>query len=452
MKYHLNLLRHIFLVSAATLIVSCDNFLEIEPLDSVSDQVTIVDKVSAETAVRGMYRSLAGNNYYGSSFQSIGYLSGDNIARTGPGTDPSQFINHEVTADNATVGSVWTAIYQTINRANHVIFKVPDVADIKLTESLKNQLVGEGYFVRALSYFDLARTWGGVQLALLPTESVTDKDGLKRSALNETYAQVLKDLDEAEKLLPETTNRIRATKKTVWALRARLHLYKKEWALAEEYASKIITDPNYKIAAPYNSFWANNVIASPESILETAYSNTNQNSHRNSWQPPENGGTRTWVPNSAFLDLINNPAIGGNRSVLAAKTVGGLWYGTMYYRSPSIDPSYVLRLAELILIRAEARAELGGAAKFQEAVADLNLIRVRAGIAPVAPADKAELLLAIENERRLEFAYEPHRWFDLVRTGRAAAVLKVTDANKTLLPVPIRELNADKALEQNPGY
>jgi len=121
----------------------------------------------------------------------------------------------------------------------------------------------------------------------------------------------------------------------------------------------------------------------------------------------------------------------------------------MYYRSPATDPTFVIRIAELYLIRAEARAQTGA---LTGALADLNAIRERAGIAKSTAATADQLLLAIENERRIEFALEPHRWFDLVRTGRADEVLNVTDANRLLLPVPAEQLLIDKALKQNPGY
>jgi hypothetical protein len=85
-------------------------------------------------------------------------------------------------------------------------------------------------------------------------------------------------------------------------------------------------------------------------------------------------------------------------------------------------------------------------------LADLNLIRDRAGIAASTAVTKTDLLLAIENERRVEFSLEPHRWFDIVRTGRAAAVFNVTDPNRLLLPIPVQQLLSDKSLEQNPGY
>src|SRR6478736_2580694 len=288
MKFYTYITRVLLIVT----LVSCDDFLDVQPENSVSDDVTIVDKVSSETAVRGMYNSLASSGYYGTSFQSIGYLSGDNIARTGPGTDPSQFIDHNVTSDNGTISSTWNAIYTTINRANHIIAKVPDVVDVSFTDQLRNQLLGEAYFVRGLAYFDLARTWGGVPIVLTPTENVADKIGIPRSSVEETYAQSFNDIKASESLLPETLNRIRVTKKTVTAFLARYYLYQKEWVLAEQYATSIINETsNYKLVAPYNSFWANNVVGTPESIFELAYNSAFQNTHRSSWQPPEKGGT-----------------------------------------------------------------------------------------------------------------------------------------------------------------
>jgi hypothetical protein len=437
---------------ASVLLLSCKKFLDVQPQDAISDEssAVITDKASAETATRGLYRALSADAYYGSNFVSIGYLSGDNIVWTGSQSIIQQFISHNVRADNANIASAWSGIYATINRANHIIAKVPAVTDPLLTQQLKNQFTGEAYFVRALSYFDLARTWGGVQITLTPTITPSDKYGIKRSSLAQTYDQVLSDLVAADSLLPATTNRFRATQKTAWALRARYHLYRQQWADAETYATKVIADSaNYKLVKPYSAFFANNATATSESVLELSYSATYTNSHRNSWQPPANGGTRQWAPNDAFLALVNDPAIGGGRSALVAKTSAGLWYGNLYYRSPATDPAFVIRIAELWLIRAEARAQLNN---LTGAISDLNAVRSRAGVGPSEAATQSALLLAIENERRLEFALEGHRWYDLVRTNRAAAVLGITDVNKLVLPIPAGEVLNDIDLEQNKGY
>lgn len=428
---------------------SCKKFLEVEPRASISDEATIVDKASAETAVRGIYN--ASRSYYSTSFQSIAYLSGDNVQWTGSQSQVQEFINHKVSAENATITSVWSAIYVSINRANHVIAKVPAVADPLLTDALKNQYTGEAYFIRALNYFDLARTWGGVPIITTPTLAAADNRGISRSTQAETYAQVLRDLEAAEPLLPATTDRFRATRKTVWALKARFYLYQKNWAKAEEYATLLISDnASYQLLKPFNTFFfPADKKGTNESVFEFFYSTNELNDHRGQWQPQQNGGTRQWAPSDPLVALLNNPLIGGTRNTLIALDNQNRWYGNLYYRSPATDPTYIFRIAELYLIRAEARAQQGVLAT---AAIDLNAVRDRAGLAATTAVTQSDLLLAIENERRLEFAFEAHRWFDLVRTGRATTVLNFTDETKLLLPLPVSQLQIDNALTQNPGY
>jgi tetratricopeptide (TPR) repeat protein len=446
----MKLFKYIFYGSFA-LLTSCNKFLDVEPRESVSDEQTIFDKTSAEEAVNGIYNALANGDYYGTGFQSIGYLSGDNVQWTGSQSQIQEFINHNVRADNSTIAGAWSAIYRTINRANQVLSKVPGVNDPQLTAALKNQLLGEAYFIRGLAFFDLARTWGGAPVITQPTNSVTDNIGIPRSTQAETYQQALSDLEAAEPLLPVTLNRYRATQKTVWALKARYYLYQRNWSKAEEYATKIIDEnASFKLVAPYSAFFANNARGTTESIFEIFYNGTTEvNAHRNQWQPQTNGGTRQWAPNGTLVALLNDPLAGGNRSALVAKDNQDRWYGNLYYRSPASDPSFIIRIAELYLIRAEARAHLDN---LPGAVSDLDAVRVRAGLAASTASGSEEILLAIENERRIEFALEPHRWFDLVRTGRATTVLNFTDEKKYLMPLPTQQLLLDGALEQNEGY
>lgn len=439
------------LLAILLLLGACDNFLDVSPKDSVSDEQTIYDKGSAEAAVRGVYSALGSAGYYGTSFQSIGYLSGDNIQWTGSQSQVQEFINHKVKADNATISAAWVAIYQTINRANNVLAKVPLVTDPALTEALKNQYLGEAYFIRALAYFDLARVWGGVPILTNPTLKPGDNTGIGRSTTEQVYSQSLSDLQTAETLLPLSTDRYRATRKTAWALLSRFYLYQKDYEKAEEYAGKLIDDnTNYQLLKPYGSFFQNDARGTRESVFEIFYNGTTeQNTHRNQWQPQTNGGTRQWAPNDAFVALVNDPAVGGNRSVLVAKDNQNRWYGNLYYRSTPSDPSYIIRTAEVYLIRAEARVAQG---KLSLGLEDLDAVRDRAGLTPSTAVTQAEIILAIENERRIEFAFEPHRWFDLVRTDRADDVVSVTDPNRYVLPLPADQILADTALQQNLAY
>lgn len=450
--------KNIFLFASFTvlslLLVSCGKFLDVEPKKSTSDEITIVDENSAKTAVRGIYNQLQSDGYYGYSFQTLGFFSGDNIRYTGSQTVNNQLTNHDVKSDLAVLATSWTAIYNTINRANNVIAKVPQLSTTAtFTQAIKNQLIGEAYFIRALAYFDLTRTWGGVQLILNPTTSPNDRPATPRNTVAESYAQVLKDLNAAEDLLPETTNRIRATKKTVWALKARFYLYQNNWPQAESYAGKIIADKaSYTLVKPYNSFYANNAAATTESVLELYYNINVTNTQAYQWQPSSKGGVGWIRPTDKLAELLNNPALGGDRKALVEKQViNGTdnWFGNLYYRTNGTDPAFLIRLAELYLIRAEARAQqenLGGARD------DLNEVRKRSNVGILTGGTKAEVLLAVEDENRLEFALENHRWYDLIRTNRAKDVLAITDANKLLLPIPYSQLLIDPNLIQNPGY
>jgi starch-binding outer membrane protein, SusD/RagB family len=447
------------LFAAAILFVftSCKKFLDVEPREQTSDDATIIDENSAKTAVRGLYNSLQSNNYYGYTFQTLGFFSADNIQYVGSQTVNRQLTNHDVKSDLAALSTAWTAIYNTINRANNVLGKVPALeTTATFTDAVKSQLLGEAYFVRALSYFDLARTWGGVQIVLEPTSSVTGLKSVSRSSLAETYAQVLSDLNAAEPLLPQTTNRIRATRKTVWALRARLHLYLQQWSDAESYATKIIEDAaNYSLRSPYNSFFANNALATSESVFELYYTPTVTNNQASQWLPTTKGGVGWIKPTDEIVTLLNDPAIGGDRKSLVEKVViNGVqnWFGTLYYRANGTDPAYLIRVAELYLIRAEARAQQDN---LPGAIADLTAVRSSANAtgAIANDIDKPTLLLEIEKENRVEFAFENHRWYDLVRTGRAQEVLQISDPNKLLLPIPFKEILVDgENLQQNPGY
>lgn len=442
----------LYLAIILPLIIAGCEVLDLEPESKISDKLAIVDASSLETAIYGTYARLHHNDYYGLTFQSVGYLSGDNVKWTGSYDFLAQFDANNVRADNSQLIPVFTGIYRTINSANQVIRAAETLTDPLLTPQNRDQFKGEAYFLRALSYFDLSRLWGGVQIITNPTLTSLDNTDVRRSTLSQTLDQVLADLNAAEPLLPETTNRNRATRKTVYALKARVFLYRQDWANAELFAGKLISDNNYELISPYNSFFANNVKNTRESIFELAYSATDQNAHSHWWQPPANSGRREWAPTDELVNLLNDPLTGGNRKAMLARTAppGNLWYGNMYYRNPRTDPAFIFRIAEMYLIRSEARAHLG---KTAEGLVDLNAVRVRAGLAPAVASTQEELLLAVEQERRLEFAFEPHRWFDLVRTSRIDDVLGVADQNRWVMPIPVNEIHASNGIiEQNPGY
>jgi hypothetical protein len=435
-------------------IVSCSDLLEPEPRTGVSDKHSIYDKKSANAALNGTYNSLKGSSYYGHDYNFVTFLFADNIKFVGIQTyykifvRPNAFGVTNLQSDNSSLSGIWSGIYRTINNANHLIDKVGNVDDASFTQAERNAILGQAYFIRGLSYFDLTRYWGGVQLVLSPTSSPEDVVGIKRSSLEETYAQVAADLAKAESLLISESSRIYIDLGAVQALIARFALYQKDWAKAEQYATLVISNSKYKLVKPYSVFYTQK--ASTESILELEYSSSDRNPSANWWRPSELGGRYEASLNDVIVGLLRDPEVGGNRGDLVLESDRRKEiYNGFYWRAQSDGPEYVFRIAEQYLIRAEARAHQNN---LPGSLEDINAVRARAEV-PGLTTDKYDsvekALKAIEDERRVEFAVENHRFFDLKRTGRLHAVLGEVEGY--LFPIPINQLDRDPYLEPNPS-
>ncbi|MBO9204254.1 MULTISPECIES: RagB/SusD family nutrient uptake outer membrane protein [Niastella] len=437
----------IILIGGLFLLSSCKKFLEETPNNALPTNKSITDAATARAAIIGAYNSV--QDYYAASYPTLGTITADNVIFYGTLSQYLQLDQNAIPADNVTTVAAYQNIYKAINSANSAIAYVPEVTDPLLSAAEKNKLLGEAYFIRALGYFDLGRGWGGVQLQLQPTTNLSAARGIKRSTLQQTYDQVLNDLIKAEDLLPEdASTRNRAQKSTARALRARLHLYRKEWAEADKYASQVITNPKYALVTPFKAFFTT-PFGTTESVFELTFSANDKNSFWNLWYPSSAGGQYTLKPSASFVSKINDAAIGGSRNSLIAGT-GDNVYGVLYNTSAtSTDPSYIIRIAELYLVRAEARAQLED---LNGALSDLNRIRNRAGVADSKAATKGDLLQAIENENSIEFAFEAHRWFDLVRTERVDDILGITNKNYWVFPLPYSDILSDPDAQQNDGY
>ena len=429
----------------------CSKALDTEPELYVDETTSIVDKKSADAALIGAYNSLSQNNNQGATFRYVVNLAGDNIKWVGNSPTNREFDVYDIFATNGRVSELWAAIYKTINISNNIIAAVPSVQDITFSASDRDKSRGEAFFLRAYSYFDLVRLWGNIPIQTTPTKTAADADGIGNSAAAQVYQQIKRDLDSAENLLPPTINRNRANQFTAKALKARLFLYLKDWENAEAYATSVINTTGFSLGATYGQFFASKNTS--ESIFEIDYTVNNANSWASNWFASNiTGGKKEFLPTDDFIALVNNPNTGGNRTSLLL-TVSGVTYGNMNFKiATGEDQVYAIRLAELYLIRAEARAEKA-TPDITGGLQDLNKIRARANVpAIVIVADKNELVDKILQERRIELAYESHRWFDLIRKGKAQTALGITDSNKLLLPIPKQQLLVNPALVQNPGY
>jgi hypothetical protein len=432
------------------MICSCQKTLDTQPESSISDESVIVDKKSASAALLGVYDGLQG--YASSSIIGLD-LAGDNVVNY----NNQNIVVATKTPANGSGG--FSSIYSMIIRADFVISKVPDVKDNLFSEAQRNQVLGEAYFLRALGYFDLVKTYGGVQIILDP-EKYT---GIKRSSKDSTYVQVLSDLNRAESLLVETEDRNRANRFSVYALKARYYLYNQQWDLAEQYTAKVISSTaNFTLVKPYSSFFTGK--NTTESIFELAFSTADKSSFYTNWLSAAEGGRRDYIPARSFINNLIDPNAGGARKSLIRQLTDGSWELVEYGKQDGSSSIFILRLGEQYLIRAEARAkksipDLAGA------VTDLNTIRSRSDVPAftyiAGTTTAADILSAIENERRYELAFEGHRFVDIVRTGRAPAVFgalnpQLNDPDFWIFPIPQSAVLSDPAnlggTNQNPGY
>ena len=246
----------------------------------------------------------------------------------------------------------------------------------------------------------------------------------------------------------------------------------KDYTNAAAQALNVMNNSTYSLvtgAAAYANMFSASSKNSTESIFEIQYvsSSLESNGLFSLYVPTPaptgiQGGSYQIVPTTKIINAFETGDIRRNVSVSNSPATPPLPYVGKYLRlTNGTDPNIInMRLADIILVRAEALNNLGQTA---DAAAALNMIRRRAfGLPLTAPsahdfpsandvANGYDITLAIENERMKELCFEGQRFYDLVRTGRAAAVLGIT-ANQTLWPIPLRETGRNPKLTQNPGY
>lgn len=439
----------ILTLSALVLLSSCD-VLDQSPTNSVSDDDVAASASAATTVLNGAYHRLATSNYYGGGyFTTIVALASDNTEWVGSYNFLGNFDQHNYQADNTANESAWYSIYSAINAANQTIKLT---ASSSIAESERKRIIAEATVIRSLGLFDLARTWGNIPVIKEATTSHTQFDDVKQSDSKTVYQTVVSDLlaVRGDLASPALRDRAYVSQPVADAFLARVYLYLEDWANAEKYASQVIALTDYYQLVPISEFLNNK--QTRESIWELAFSSSFSNEFYYYWQ--RSGGGRQEIGLSPELySLVASPETGGDRALLVgddSTPTERLLTAKLYWRDANDDdPSYVFRLAEQYLIRAEARAKSGNVAG---AIADLNTVRQRSHVADYnGSTAQADVIAAIDQERRIELAFEPHRWYDLVRTGKATSKLGI-DSHYTLFPIPHNDLLADKGLIQNTGY
>ena len=455
--------RSLFALLAILATGACNDLLDTNPPDQLSDDKTIQTPAGARAALAGAYNALQNGYYYGGTFTHFGDLYGDNANHTGTFTSYQEAAQHDFQADNSDVTGMWNNIYEAVKRTNVLIEKVPNVPGFDPVE--QDQILGEAYFLRALSYHNLVKYYGGVPLRLQP---ITDPDAaanLPRATVTEVYAQIIADLTEAETRMSNTTApTTHATVGAAKALLARVYLYQGNYALALAKAQEVEA-LGYTLAPNYADLFNTDAASTPETVFTLTF-NLNQFSLLGYYWLSDllssGAGRFEMGPTQSLIDAYDtlstdtrlawniqpDPSGGG----WVEGSQGGGSYGTKF-PSPSGDEDFhVLRFAEVLLIKAESFAQQGS---LDSAVSNYNQILARAGLDTdtlgVDINTQQEILDRIDVQRRLEFAEEGDRFPDLVRSGRAQAVLGIP-AFRELFPIPQSEIQVAPNVTQTPGY
>ncbi len=432
---------------AMPLLNSC-NVLNVESEDSIPASEAFKNKKGIEQGVLGSYDAMQSLSYYGRTFSLFPDLSSDDLKHPTEATSSeyAQVDGHVILPENSAVEGTWDAIYNTINTANSVIVKVPDMTD--MTDEEKNSALGELYFIRALCHFNLVNLFGAVPIKTSPTVGVANLNA-KRDDVESVYTQIITDLTFAEENLTASfSTKTRASKYAAKALLARVYLYQENYEAAYQEANKVILEGGYTFLDNYADIFADD--GSAETIFEVDFAADDRNRIAEYNFPKTLNGRYEVAPTTSIINAFSaedkrkNATIAYDGVNAYAKKYDDL--------STGADNVIVLRLAEMYLIRAEAEAHLGNPV-IKNIQDDINIIRSRAGLSNTTAATTSALIAAIEEERRLEFAFEGHRWFDLIRTGRAVSVIdELDDARMTLYPIPSGEVLTNNLMKQNPGY
>lgn len=428
-------------------ICSCD-VLNVEPQNSIPASEAFKNKDDLERGILGAYNSFQSLSYYGRTYGIFADLAADNLAHPANATavDYAEVDNNAILPENSAVDGIWSAIYDGLNVVNNVISKVPGIPG--MSENEKNEALGELYFIRALHHFNLTNYFGAIPIKITPTIGIGNIN-VPRDPVDAVYAQIINDLLFAAEHLTSSSQRVRASKGAANALLARVYLYKKDYTNAAAYATKVIEEGTYSLLPEYADVFASEQTS--ESIFEIDFTALDRNRIAEYNFPLAENGRGEVAPST---DMINSYEAGDKRFDATFAYSGNNPYVIKYDDlSTGSDNVIVIRLAEMYLIRAEAGAKLQG--NITLIWDDVNILRNRAGLGTNNTVSYDDVLNYVEKERRHELGFEGHRWFDLVRTGKAVDVLNtVTDINQTLFPIPLSELitNTNTGMYQNPGY
>ena len=469
------------------------SFIELSPKTRITENNFFKTADDYTQAVVGAYTPLQG--LYGTAYVMDEMRSDNATYFASPGLQGGQFTDKYNISGfldvpiNSYNSIKYSTCYNGIAKTNAILVRIDDAS---IDATIKANLKGQAQFLRAFYYFQLVQYYGGVPLHLTEVTSVAET-ALKRSSADEVYKQIIADATSAASLLPaKQTTLGMVTQGSAKALLGYVYMTLKQYTEAEKVLTDITT-LGYSLLPNYANVFANKNNA--ESIFEVQYKagpDGFANNFAFQFAPNidnvinvlgvvgNNQATGGW--NKPTPDLIAAYETGDTRknASIAFSYVDGSGKTINYtYCIKYTHPPYsqynnagedwiVYRYADMLLLLAECLNEEG---KSGQAIPYLNQVRARAGLAATTAGGQTDLRAAIARERRVELAFENHRWLDLVRTGQAINVMTTFGTkikqqqpyipanaytnitqDRFIYPIPQSEIDVNGLLTQNPGY
>jgi len=404
----------LILFTTLLLIVSCAKLDDVAPQNSIPVSEAITDLASANAALNGVYDAMQTQSF--DRWLSLAQYFSDEANATGTFPTRLEFGNLNVFPANITMANVFSSYYTAINNANNVIELVPIVEDENFADDSRNHIIGQAKFLRAQCYLDLVTFWKDVPLVLTPTKEVGEVLFVNTSTVTEIYDQIITDFTEAKTSITTESAQFYASKQAADAFLARVALYQERWADALSLAESVLGD----------GFDLNSIAFLQDQIYSLNFTSTDGNNLNFFYGPPDLGGRYSIGPSEKIINAYEE---GDARFAASMDTAQfDVPYSIKYPSFESAgngtapDPIYFIRHAEMVLIAAEAAAEMGN---FEKANQYYNQVRNRAGL-----EDKE----------------------DLRRKGKAAEVLGPLGYDSPcddVWPLPQRDVDRNPNLVQN---
>lgn len=441
-------LRLLSVIVFITMITSCKDFLDLKPISSTTMATFYDSPEDFDQAVIGTYANLK-NVYTFGYYLLLGDLRADNTSMQVPGagqeTNKREIDSFDLDPTNRNLSSIWSESYRTLQRANGVL---TNINRLDFDQTLKSQYTGESQAVRALIYFNLVRIFGDVPLVTSSEADISASYDTPRSPVAEIYNQIVADLTSAIPLLPDSysgSESGRVTKGAAQTLLGQVYLTQKNFSEAATQFGDVIGSGEYSLLMNYEDNFEGTNQGNSESVWQILFKNGEggMGSSYPNWHAPAGSGGILIQNGNAFAfnqvtkdiyesyedgDLRRDVSVG-----LGYTDNDGVWqpgrYVKLYVDQDAGEGNWesdadwnVLRYSHVLLMAAEALNETNGGPT-ADAYMYINTVRNRAGLADLIGLDQGTFRTAVYLEQRVEVAFEGHRWFDLLRTGRAIDVI-----------------------------